>query len=53
MEGQFFYQNVQRVIVKNSVIVKFFKTQEANGLLNKLEIKTSFSKISLLSDVLF
>ena len=31
MEGQFFYQNVQRVIVKNSVIVKFLRRKKQMG----------------------
>ena len=32
---------------------KFIKKQEANGLLSSLGIKTSFSKILLLGNVLF
>ena len=32
---------------------KFIKKQEANGLLSNLRIRTLFSKIPLLGDVLF
>ena len=37
----------------NSIKWKFIKKQEANGLLNSLEIKTQLSKIPLLDNVLF
>ena len=32
---------------------RFIKDQEANGLLNNLGIKTPFSKVPLLGDILF
>ena len=32
---------------------KFIKKQEAKGLLNKLGIKTPFSKLPILGDILF
>ena len=32
---------------------KFFKKQEASGLLSKLGIKTPLSKIPILEDILF
>ena len=47
---QCYYQNVPYVVVKNQDLSK---NQEANGLLNSLEIKTLLSKIPLLGNVLF
>ena len=39
--------------ISNSKKSKFINQQEAKGLLTKLGIKTSLSKIPLLDDVLF
>ena len=41
---------MQYVIVKNQ---DFIKNQEAKGLLSKLGIKTLFSKLPILLDILF
>ena len=49
-EEEYFYQNVQCVIVKKS---KFIKEQEASGILSSLGIKTPLSKIPLLVLLLF
>ena len=50
--------NGKTMILSNCAICdskkwKFIKKQEANGLLNSLEIKTQLSKIPLLDNVLF
>ena len=50
--------NDKKMILSNCAIcgsqrLKFIKTQEANGLLSSLGIKTLLSKIHLLGNVLF
>ena len=50
-EEQYFYQNVECVIVKRKT--KFVKQQQASGLLSSLGIKTPSSKIPLVSPLLF
>ena len=50
--------NGRRIILSKCAICgskksRFIKDQEANGLLNNLGIKTPFSKVSLLGDILF
>ena len=50
MIEQWYYQNVQYVIVKNQDI---FKNQEAKGLLSNLGIRTPLSQAPILDDVLF
>ena len=44
MVEQWYYQNVQYVIVKN---------QEATGLLSNLVVRTPLSKVPMLGDILF
>ena len=44
MVGQWYYQNVQYVVVKN---------QEAEGLLSNLDIKAPLNKVPVLGDILF
>ena len=44
MVEQWYYQNVQYVIVKN---------QEAKGLLSKLGVRTPLSKVPILVDIFF
>ena len=48
MLKQWFYQNVQYVVVK-----RFIKKQEASGILSNLGLKTPLNKIPLLGDRLF
>ena len=48
MLKQWFYQNVQYVVVK-----RFIKKQEASGILSNLGLKTPLNKIPLLGDILF
>ena len=48
MLKQWFYQNVQYVVVK-----RFIKKQEASGILSNLGLKTPLNKIPLLGDKLF
>ena len=43
-EEEYFYENVQYVIIK---ISKFIKQQKASGLSSSLKIKTPLSKIPL------
>ena len=43
------YQN----LVCNNYKLRFFREQEASGLLSNLGIKTPFCKIPLLGDILF
>ena len=50
--------NGRRIILSKCAICgskksRFIKDQEANGLLNNLGIKTPFSKVPLLGDILF
>ena len=40
-------------VLCNSKKSKFIKVQEASGLLSQLDIRTPFSKIPLLDDMLF
>ena len=47
---QWYYQNVQYVVVKDGDL---FKNQEAKGLLSNLGIRTTFIKVPLLGDILF
>ena len=47
---QWYYQNVQYVVVKKS---RFIKNKEAKRLLSKLGIKTPLSKVPILGDILF
>ena len=44
MVEQWYYQNVQYVVVKN---------QEAKGLLKNLVVRTPISKVPVLGDILF
>ena len=44
MVEQWYYQNVQYVIVKN---------QEATGLLSNLVVRTPLSKVPMLGDIFF
>ena len=44
---------VSKCAICGSKKSKFFKKQEASGLLSKLDIKTPLSKIPTLGDVLF
>ena len=44
MVEQWYYQNVQYLVVKN---------QEAKGLLSNLGIKTPLSKVPVLADIFF
>ena len=44
MVGQWYYQNVQYVVVKN---------QEAEGVLSNLDIKAPLNKVPVLGDILF
>ena len=48
--GQWYYQNVQYVVVKN---LDLLNTKKQKGLLSKLGIKTPLSKIPILGDILF
>ena len=48
MLKQWFYQNVQYVVVK-----RFIKKQEASGILSNLGLKTPLNKIPLLGDTFF
>ena len=50
MVKQWYYQTVQYVVVKKS---RFSKNQEAKGLLSKLGIKTTLSKVPILGHILF
>ena len=50
MVEQWYYQDVQYVIVKNQDLLK---NQEAKGLLSNLGIKTPLSKVLILGDILF
>ena len=50
MVKQWYYQNVQCVVVKKS---RFIKNQEANGLLSNLGLWTPLSKVPVLGDILF
>ena len=50
--------NGRRIILSKCAICgtkksRFIKDQEANGLLNNLGIKTPFSKVPFLGDILF
>ena len=50
--------NGRRIILSKCAICgtkksRFMKDQEANGLLNNLGIKTPFSKVPFLGDILF
>ena len=49
MVKQWYYQNVQRVVVKS----RFSKNQEAKGLLSNLGLRTPLSIVPLLGDILF
>ena len=44
---------LSKFVVCNSKKSKFINKQEAKGLLNKLDIKTPFSKLPILGDILF
>ena len=44
---------LSKCTICNSKKSKFINQQEAKGLLSKLRIKTSFSKLPILGDVLF
>ena len=50
MVGQWYYQNVQYVVVKN---LEFIKNQEAKGLLSNLGLRTPLSKLPILGAILF
>ena len=50
MVEQWYYQNVQYVVVKN---LRFMKNQEAKGLLSNLGVRTPLSKVPILGDILF
>ena len=47
---QWYYQNVQYVLVKTS---RFIKNQEAKGLLRKLGVRMPLRKVPILHDILF
>ena len=47
MVKQWYYQNVQNVVVKNPNVLK------AKGLLSKLGITTPLSKVPVLGDISF
>ena len=47
---QWYYQNVQYVVVKKS---RFIKNQEAKGLLRKLGVRMPLRKGPILRDILF
>ena len=44
---------ISKCAICNSKKSKFIKKQEAKGLLSKLGIKTPFSKLPILGDILF
>ena len=44
---------LSKLAVCGSIISRFIKKQEANGLLKILGIRTALSKIQLLGDILF
>ena len=44
---------LSKCLVRNSKQLKFFKEQEARGLLSSLEIRTHFTQIPLLGPILF
>ena len=44
---------LSKCAICNSKKSKFIKKQEAKGLLSKLGIKTTFSKLPILGDILF
>ena len=44
---------ISKCVICGSKKYKFIKKQEAKGILSRLGIKTPFSKIPLLSDVIF
>ena len=50
MAEQWYYQSAQCTIC-GSKESRFIKNQEAKGLLSKLRIKTTLSKISILGDI--
>ena len=50
MAGQWYYQSVQYVVVKN---LDLLKKQKAKGLLSKLGIRTPWSKVPISGDILF
>ena len=46
-------RRISKCAICGSKKLRFIKDQEANGLLNNLGIKTPFSKVPLLGDILF
>ena len=44
---------LSKCAIYNSKKFNFIKKQDAKGLLSKLGIKTSFSKLPILGDILF
>ena len=50
MVEQWYYQNVQYVIVKNQDLLK---TKKQKGLLSNLGIKAPLTKVPILRDILF
>ena len=50
MIKQWYYQNVQYVVVKKSI---FIKKQEASGILSNFDLKKPLNKIPCLGDILF
>ena len=44
---------LSKCAICNSKKIKFIKKQDAKGLLSKLGIKASFSKLPILGDILF